>query len=36
VIEEKKMESETIDMIIENVKIDKIVIVETYICDEWL
>jgi hypothetical protein len=36
VIEKNKMESETIDMIIENVKIDKIVFVETYICDEWL
>ncbi len=30
------MESETIDMIIKNVKIDKMVFMETYICEEWL
>jgi hypothetical protein len=30
------MESETMDMIVENVKIDKIVFVETYTRKEWL
>jgi hypothetical protein len=30
------MESETIDMIVENVKIDKTIFVETYIHEEWL
>jgi hypothetical protein len=30
------MESETTDMIVENVKIDKIIFVETYTCEEWL
>jgi hypothetical protein len=33
-IEEKKMKNETTNMIIENVKINKIVFVETYIHEE--
>jgi hypothetical protein len=30
------MESEAIDMIIENVKIDKTIFMKTYTCEEWL
>jgi hypothetical protein len=30
------MESETMDMIVENVKMDKIIFMETYTCKEWL
>jgi hypothetical protein len=30
------MKSEATDMIVKNVKIDKIVFVETYIREEWL
>jgi hypothetical protein len=30
------MENETTNMIVENVKIDKITFLETYICKEWL
>jgi hypothetical protein len=30
------MENETTNMIVENVKIDKIVFVETYTHEEWL
>jgi hypothetical protein len=30
------MESEAMDMIVENVKIDKTIFVETYIHKEWL
>jgi hypothetical protein len=29
------MENETMDMIIENVKIDKTIFMETYTCEEW-
>jgi hypothetical protein len=35
-IEERNMESETTDIIIENMKIDKTDFVETYSCEEWL
>jgi hypothetical protein len=30
------MENEAIDMIVENVKIDKTIFMETYIHEEWL
>jgi hypothetical protein len=30
------MESEAMDMIVENVKINKIIFMETYIHEEWL
>jgi len=30
------MENETIDMIVENVKINKTIFMETYIREEWL
>ncbi len=30
------MESEAMDMIIKNVKIDKTIFMETYTCEEWL